>query len=77
MGRDFSAGGPDWLWVADIAQGHTGAGWLYLAVVLDSWSRRIVGWAMASRMPAKLVADALAMAVSNRQPTGSVIHHSD
>ena len=77
VNRDFSAGGPDKLWVADITQVRDGAGWLYLAVVLDAWSRRIVGWAMASRMPAELVGDALKMAISARQLKGLVIHHSD
>ena len=77
VGRDFSAEGPDQLWVADITQVRTWAGWLYLAVVLDAWSRRIVGWAMAPRMPADLVGEALTMAISSRQPEGPVIHHSD
>ena len=77
VNRDFSAEGPDKLWVADITQVRAGVGWLYLAVVLDAWSRRIVGWAMAPRMPAELVGDALRMAISTRQPEGSVIHHSD
>ena len=77
VNRDFSAEGPDELWVADITQVRTRAGWLYLAVVLDVWSRRIVGWAMAPRMPAELVGDALRMAISTRQPKGPVIHHSD
>ena len=75
--RDFSAEGPDQLWVADITYVRTWAGWLYLAVVLDAWSRRIVGWAMAPRMPADLVGDALTMAITRRQPKGPVIHHSD
>ena len=75
--RDFSAAGPDRLWVADITQVPTWAGWLYLAVVLDVWSRRIVGWAMAPRMPTELVGGALAMAINRRQPKGPVIHHSD
>ena len=75
--RDFSAQGPDRLWVADITQVPTGAGWLYLAVVLDAWSRRIVGWAMATHMRAELVKDALDMAVRRRQPEGGVVHHSD
>ena len=75
--RDFSAEAPNRLWVADITQVPTWAGWLYLAVVLDVWSRRIVGWAMAPRMPAELVGDALAMAINRRQPKGPVIHHSD
>ena len=77
VNRDFSAEGPDQLWVADITQVRTWAGWLYLAVVLDAWSRRIVGWAMAPRMPAELVGDALTMAITCRQPKGPVIHHSD
>ena len=77
VNRDFSAEGSDELWVADITQVRTRAGWLYLAVVLDVWSRRIVGWAMAPRMPAELVGDALKMAISTRQPKGPVIHHSD
>ena len=77
VNRNFSAEGPDELWVADITQVRAGAGWLYLAVVLDAWSRRIVGWAMAPRMPAELVGDALTMAIVCRQPEGSVIHHSD
>ena len=75
--RDFSADGPDRLWVADITQVRTGAGWLYLAVVLDCWGRRIVGWAMAPGMPAELVGDALAMAIARRQPEGPAGHHSD
>ena len=57
--------------------GPTWAGWLYLAVVLDAWSRRIVGWAMAPHMRAELVEGALAMAISNRKPKGRVVHHSD
>ncbi len=77
VNRDFSAEGPDQLWVADITYVPTWAGWLYLAVVLDAWSRRIVGWAMAPRMPADLVGDALSMAIACRQPEGPVIHHSD
>ena len=77
VNRDFSAEGPDELWVADITQVRAGAGWLYLAVVLDVWSRRIVGWAMEARMPAELVGGALSMAISTRQPVGPVIHHSD
>ena len=77
VNRDFSAEGPDELWVADITQVRTWSGWLYLAVVLDAWSRRIVGWAMETRMPAELVGDALTMAITTRQPEGPVIHHSD
>ena len=75
--RNFSADGPNRLWVADITQVSTWYGWLYLAVVLDAWSRRIVGWATSSHPRTKLVQEALARALSNRQPNGPLIHHSD
>jgi putative transposase len=74
--RNFTASGPDRLWVADITYIPTWAGFLYLAVVLDAWSRRVVGWAMATHLRTELVLDALNMALAQRQPT-EVIHHSD
>lgn len=74
--RKFEATGPDQLWVADITYIPTWTGFLYLAVVLDVWSRRVVGWAMASHLRTELVLDALEMAVGQRKPT-KVIHHSD
>jgi putative transposase len=74
--RAFTATGADQLWVADITFVPTMAGFLYLAVVLDAWSRRIVGWAMANHLRAELVLDALEMAVGQRRPK-DVIHHSD
>jgi putative transposase len=74
--RDFTAPGPDQLWVADITYIPTWAGFLYLAVVLDAWSRRVVGWAMATHLRTELVLDALNMALTQRRPT-NVIHHSD
>jgi putative transposase len=74
--RDFTAGGPDRLWVADITYIPTHAGFLYLAVVMDAWSRRIVGWAMETHLRTELVLAALEMAIAQRQPA-SVIHHSD
>lgn len=55
----------------------TWAGRLYLAVVLDAWGHRVVGWAMATHMRAELVEDALSKAISRRQPTGGLVHHSD
>ena len=70
VNRNFSAKGPNRLWVADITYVPTWTGWLYLAVVLDAWSRRIVGWAMAPHMKAELVGAALEMAVRRRQPRG-------
>jgi putative transposase len=74
--RAFTADGPNQLWVADITYIATWAGFLYLAVVLDAWSRRVVGWAMATHLRTELVLDALNMAVTQRRPT-RVIHHSD
>jgi transposase InsO family protein len=74
--RQFTAEKRDQLWVADITYIPTWAGFLYLAVVLDSWSRRIVGWCMATHLRTELVVEALAMAVGQRRPAG-VIHHSD
>jgi putative transposase len=74
--RTFAVDGPNRLWVADITYIPTWAGFLYLAVVLDAWSRRVVGWAMATHLRTELVLDALNMAVTQRRPT-SVIHHSD
>jgi putative transposase len=74
--RDFVAPGPNRLWVADITYIPTWAGFLYLAVVLDAFSRRIVGWAMETHLRTELVLEALNMALGQRRPTG-VIHHSD
>ena len=74
--RDFSAVGPDKLWVADITFVPTANGFMYLAVVLDAWSRKIVGWSMANHLRTELVLDALEMAIGQRRP-GDVIHHSD
>ena len=76
VGRRFSAEGPDRLWVADITYVPTWAGFLYLAIVLDVWSRRVVGWAMANHLRTELVLDAFEMALAQRRPE-SVIHHSD
>ena len=74
--RDFSADGPDQLWVADITYIPTWAGFLYLSVVVDVWSRRVVGWSMATHLRTELVLDAMNMAVWQRRPE-RVIHHSD
>ena len=74
--RDFCASRRDELWVADITYVPTWAGFLYLAVVLDVWSRRVVGWSMADHLRTELVLDALDMAIEQRHPQG-VVHHSD
>ena len=74
--RAFVAAAPDRLWVADITYIRTTAGFVYLAVVLDAWSRRIVGWALEPHLGTELVLAALNRALAARQPT-DVIHHSD
>jgi Transposase and inactivated derivatives len=74
--RNFTADAPNQLWVADITYVPTWAGFLYLAVVLDAFSRRIVGWAMATHLKTELVLNALDMAITQRRPD-EVIHHSD
>jgi putative transposase len=76
VARTFTAERPDQLWVADITYIPTWTGFLYLAIVLDVCSRRIVGWAMGTSLATDLVVDALNMAIGQRRPT-AVIHHSD
>ena len=76
VNREFTATGPDELWVADMTYIPTWAGFLFLAVVLDVWSRKVVGWAIGETMETTLVLDALEMAHAQRRP-GKVIHHSD
>lgn len=75
--RDFDAAGPNQVWLADITYVRTAEGWLYLAAVLDAFSRKIVGWAMSETMSRKLCIDALKMAVLNRKPPEGLVHHSD
>ena len=76
VNREFAADGPNQLWVADMTYVPTWAGFIYLAVVLDVWSRRVVGWSIGETMTADLVLAALNMALQQRKPDG-VIHHSD
>ena len=73
----FSSAGPDRVWVADITYVPTRQGWLYLAAVLDLYSRRIVGWAMSDRPEQALTCNALTMALGRRCPAPGTIHHSD
>ncbi len=75
--QNFAADGPDQRWASDITYIATRQGWLYLAVTMDLFSRRIVGWSMDRWMSRHLVVDALRMAINARQPTGTLIHHSD
>jgi putative transposase len=75
--RDFSADRVDQKWLADITYIPTGEGWLYLAAILDLFSRRIVGWSMSDRMTTDLTLAALGMALEQRRPGADLIHHSD
>ena len=75
--RNFNPNAPDRLWVADITYVRTWEGWLYLAVILDAFSRRVVGWAIADHLRAELATDALQTALSSRRPGPGLIHHSD
>lgn len=77
LARQFNPAAPNLAYGSDITYIRTGAGWLYLAVVLDHFSRKVVGWAMAPSMPASLVCDALRMAVQQRHPVAGAIVHSD
>jgi transposase InsO family protein len=75
--RNFAPADPDQLWVTDITYARTGEGWLYLAVVLDCFSRRVVGWAMQDNLGSELTLAAMRMALLQRQPRPGLIHHSD
>jgi putative transposase len=77
LGRDFTANQPNQKWVADITYITTHQGWLYLATVMDVFSRKIVGWSMNPRLKAELVSDALKMAMQHRRPQAGLLHHSD
>ncbi len=74
VNRQFTAEGPDRLWVTDVTQHRTWEGWVYAAVVLDVHSRRVVGWSIADHLRTELVADALEMARLRRKPVGTVVH---
>ncbi len=77
VNRNFTATRPDETWVADITYVPTYEGWLFLAAVMDIYSRKIVGWSMRDDLRAQLVVDALEMAVARRRPKPGLIHHSD
>ena len=77
LARQFTAPAPDAVWVTDITYIPTGEGWLYLAVILDLYSRGIVGWAMSERITRQLTLDALGMALARRRPPPGLLHHSD
>jgi putative transposase len=77
LNQEFSASAPNQKWVCDFTYIETGEGWLYLAVVLDLFSRRVIGWAMSQQMDTALVESALRMALVGRRPPAGLLHHSD
>lgn len=77
LDRQFDVSAPNRAWVSDITYIRRGQGWLYLAAVMDLFSRKVVGWAMAPTMPTELVASALRMAVQQRKPPAGLLLHSD
>jgi len=77
LARQFNPAAPNLAYASDITHIVTPAGWLYLAVVLDLFSRKVVGWAMAPNMPAALVCDVLCMAIQARRPAAGLVVHSD
>ena len=77
LNRDFYASNPDEKYVGDITYIQTGEGWLYLATVIDLYSRKVVGWSMADNMKVSLVNDALNMAIKHRKPSNGLLWHTD
>jgi putative transposase len=77
INRDFTAATPNRVWLADITYIPTGEGWLYLAAIMDLYSRKIVGWAMRDHLHTELASAALAMAIRRQRPPAGLIHHSD
>jgi putative transposase len=77
LGRDFTATAPNQVWMGDVTYIPTGTGWSYLAVLLDAFSRRVVGWAVGTQLTAALPLEALERAVQARQPPAGLLHHSD
>jgi putative transposase len=77
LNRQFRASGPDQVWAGDISYVWTQEGWLYLAVVLDLYSRAVVGWSMGTQLSGQLTTEALQMALRRRKPAAGLLHHSD
>jgi transposase InsO family protein len=77
LSREFTAAAPNLTWLSDITYVPTGQRWLYLAIVLDLYARRVVGWSMSDRLTDQLTCDALRMALKRRRPAPTLVHHSD
>lgn len=77
LNREFTVAAPNQAWVSDVTYVWTHEGWLYLAVIIDLYSRKVVGWSMSARQTARMITDALLMAIWARRPSGGLIFHSD
>ena len=77
LARQFDVAAPDQVWVGDMTYVWTAEGWLYVSVLLDLYSRKVVGWSMSAHIDTALIAQALQMALGRRQPTAGLLHHSD
>lgn len=77
LNRNFAVNEPNRVWAADITTLWTGSGWLHIGVVMDLFSRKIIGWSMHSRITDDLSVNALTMAINARRPKGTLMHHSD
>jgi transposase InsO family protein len=77
LNRQFTVAHPNQAWAGDLTYVWTTEGWLYLAVILDLYSRLVVGWAMSHRLTVELAEQALTMALANRNPRAGLLHHSD
>lgn len=77
LNREFNVTAPNTIWAGDITHINTYQGWLYLAVVIDLYSRRVIGWSLSERINAELVCDALRMALGRRRPSNGLMYHSD
>ena len=77
LARQCDVAAPDQVWVGDMTYVWTAEGWLYVSVLLDLYSRKVVGWSMSAHIDTALIAQALQMALGRRQPTAGLLHHSD
>ena len=77
LARNFTAQAPNQIWLADLTYIPTGEGWLYLAAILDAYSRKIVGWSMRDTLHTEIALDALTMALERQRPAAGLVHHSD
>ena len=77
LARNFTAQAPNQMWLADLTYISTSEGWLYLAAILDTYTRKIVGWSMRDTLHTEIAMDALTMALERQRPAAGLLHHSD